>query len=456
VKANRAARARGEEAVSSVVSAILLFALFTTAFTLWTITTLPTWVAEREQQHAHGVQESFAALSAALDTLSAADDTGPSTIPVVLGPDAVPLVQSTPATGELSLRDTLTARATFVGESLHVADGVSVGQPDDAIDEGSGDRLDDIHVLQALVVLLSTTSVGNGERAWITVVADDGVGGTVTATITHAGKLSGSGPNVAGCLNSELRIEVSVSIPPFTPYTATQALLCELASDLTGYSLDLASPLYPFVDGIDRLETPFSVTLTDSSTGGSAAANGFFAAAYVDSDGLAQGVGSGELVDYQLDQQGRRLLYRPAYQHYQDQEVSWEFGARVVAQSDGAVVLAPAFELATDGSLGSLSWTLVETNGEGSHAGRDQATARVTHERTTDLVLSADGATFTLTTPSAAAWRSFFGSQVLLSDTGANVVVSGTGDTATLTLASTTLTGWRIHLRVVQADVVVA
>jgi hypothetical protein len=458
VKANRGPRARRQardDAVSSVVAGILVFALFTTVFTMWTVTTLPEWIADREQSHARGVQDAFATLSSGLDALSAASDKGPSAVPVKLGPEPVALLQPVAANGELGVQDTVRAQATFTGESLRFAGSVAVGEPDEDIDEGVGDVLSDVEFLQALVIRLSTDNVGNADEAWVSVVATDGTS-TITALITHAGKPNGAGPNEAGCLNSELRLEVTSDFPPSGPVTSIQALLCELAEDLSGYSLDLTSNFYPFVDAVERLETPYTLTLTDDAAGGSASATGSYAAAYLDSSDRDQGAGSGEAVDYTLDQLGTRLAYLPAYQSYANQDVSWELGGVVVAQDDGmAVVSVPAFSLSVDGGVGSLRWTLVELRGDGAQSGRGQATVRVEHDQTTDLVLTADGALFTLTTPGAAAWRSFLANQVLLADAATDAAVGGTGNTATLSLSSTSVSEWTFHLRLVKATVVV-
>lgn len=458
MKANRRALAqlpRDDGAASSVVAAILLFALFTTMLTLWTVGTLPQWIADREQEHAHAIQSSFGSLSSGLDALSAADDNGPATVALTLGARPVALVQTTPSTGELGVQDVVAVGATFTGETLRFSNGAAVGQPDNDIDEGVGDVLADVHLLQALVVRLATSGVGNDDEAWVSVVADDG-DDTVTALVIHAGKLGGAGPNEAGCLNSELRLEVITDIAPASAATSTQALLCELADDLTGYSIDLASAVYPFIEAVERLDTPYTLTLTDDAAGGSAAATGAFAASYVDGDGGTQGIGSGQAVDLQVDQQGERLVYAPEYQSYAEQDVSWEFGSMVVTQDDGAVVLGSSFELTVEDGSGSLDWTLVELTGEGSRSGNGPATARIGHEQTSDLVLEADGASFTLTTPSAEAWREFLEREALLSGAGADVAVGGTGTVATLTLASAaTVTEWRIHLRLVEATVVV-
>lgn len=441
----------GDAAVSSVVSAVLVVALLVTVSTLWTVTTLPQWVADREEDHARSVQASFSALQSGLESLSAADDEGPSTVPVDLGPRAVPLVQPVAASGELRVADATTATATFTDESILLVDQSPVGEAQEPIAEGAGEEVAGIELLQALVVLLETSDVGNDDEAWVEVVADDG-DDTVTARMTHAGKLAGAGPNEAGCLNSELRLEVTIDIAPVAPSTSVQALLCELAEDLTGYSLDLVSPAYPFADAVARLATPFTLTLTDDAGGGSAAADGYYSLAYVDADGQESGVGGGQPTDYTMDVQGLRLVYDPAYREYTDHAVAWDLGGVALEQADGqAMVGAPSFDLVVKDGRGTLRWTFVELEGEGSRSGGGQATARLLHERTSEVVLSATGASFSLDTPSAAAWRSFLATEVLVAGASADAAVGGAGDTATLTLSTSEVAEWRIHLRVLHA-----
>lgn len=440
----------GEPAVSSVVSAILVFALLMTVSTLWTVTTLPQWIADREEEHARGVQASFAALQSGLEALSAADDAGPSTVPVDLGPRAVPLLQPVAAAGELRVGGATSAGATFTGESILLVDGTPVGDPQEPIAEGAGESIAGIDDLQALVVLLETTGVGTGDEAWLEVVADDG-DDTVTARVTHSGKPTGSGPNEAGCLNSELRLEVTIDIAPVAASTSTQALLCELADDLTGYALDLSSGVYPFADAVARLARPYTLSLTDDADGG-AAASGYYALAYVDSEGQESGVGGGQPTDYAMDVDGLQLVYAPAYREYGDHEVAWDLGGVALVQGDGqAMVVPPAFDLTVADGRGTLRWTFVELEGEGSRSGTGQATARLRHERTSEVILSATGAAFTLGTPAAAAWRSHLAAQVLVAGATADAAVGGTGDTATLTLTATEVAEWRIHLRVLHA-----
>lgn len=444
-------QAEASAGVSSIVAAVLLLALFTTAFTLWTVAALPQWVADREAAHAVGVQEAFAGAQAGLEALSASGDAGPTSVAVPLGPSKVPVLQQQAALGELSAEGGRRAQATFTNERILAQDGVARVTPDDEIAEGNGDRLTGVVKLNALVVFLTTSGVGNDEAAWLTVVADDG-DSTVTAVLTHAGKLGGAGPNTAGCLNSELRLEVTVDVAPQAPSTTTQALLCELANDLTGYSLDLANELSPFAAGIQRLATPFSITLSDDGDG--ATAEGYFGASYLDSDGVESGAGAGEPADVAIDESGTSLAFTPGYQEYDGPGAAWEFGGVLHDQGDGASVDRVAgFRLTVEDGLGRLDWTLVSLSGSGARAGDGSATVQVRHTATRDLLLSADGAAFTLSTDHAGAWRAYFEDRVLLADAQAEVAVGGTGSTATLTLGGGI--PWVVHLRLVTAELTV-
>jgi hypothetical protein len=104
-----------------------------------------------------------------------------------------------------------------------------------------------------------------------------------------------------------------------------------------------------------------------------------------------------------------------------------------------------------------LSWTLVDLAGSGAIGGATDATVTIGHTASTDILLTATGATFTVTSPSAAAWRAFLSDQVLVLGAGTAVTVGGSGDTATLTLAASGgVSIWNIHLRLIQGTVRVA
>lgn len=446
-----------DDGVSSVVSAVLLVALFVSVSIMWTVTTLPQWVADREQSHALAVQEAFGGLAGGLDSLSANGDEGPLAVGLALGAQAVPFVQQTQASGSLALQDTLTADVTFdAGSHLLFVNGAPAGAPEFPIEGEDDDQTEVIAGVMdftALVVRLSTTGVKQAnDYAEVVVVADDGVN-TVSAIVTHAGKTGGGGSssNTAGCEEFELRLDVVADIGGVTR-TTTQALLCGVGIDLPSYAIDLANPIYNFYQEIQRLSSPFSLTLMDDHDGTGVESDGYFALAYVDVEGTQQGIGQGPAIASALGHSGPRLVYDPLYQSWGHQEAAWEFGGIVVTQDDGqAVARSPAFALQVGGGSGHLSWTLSGLEGSGAKAGQGEALARLRHVQTTDLIVAATGATFVLHTPSAAAWQSFFQDQATLAGAGSAVTATAVGDVLTLRLD--TSVAWQIHLRMIEAHV---
>lgn len=438
MKANRAAGGRDDEAaVSSVVSAVLLFALFTTASVMWTFQTLPEWIADREEAHQGGVVERFATLRSGLETLSAGDDPGTVAITLPLSPRPVALLQTAPAQGELGLEDDLEVSATFTGTAIHLLDGAPLGLPSEAVD---GNVLADVAGLTALVLSLASSGVNNNDIAWVQASATDGTE-TATIRVTHAGR-----NQAVDCADKELRITVTTSAG-----TTDHVLTCGVGSALGGRAVDALDGVYGFRAALRRLDAPYSVTLTDGGTGTAA---GTFTAVWSDSNGLVQVAGSGQSSSFSVSQSGARLAHTGRYQHHPAQSLSWEGGAFVREQPDGeAVHTDPTFSLLLDGTTGHLAWTMIALQGTGSISGTGTATATVRHTTTTEVVLTATGGTFTVDGPHGGAWRAFFTDKALLSGV-TPVTVGGTGDVATLTLATdASVTSWTIHLRLIEAEV---
>lgn len=433
-----------DEAVSSVVAAVLLFALFTTVFVLYSVQTLPEWIGENEQEHQNEVRQHIAGLKAGLDGLSARKDAGPVSSVVQLGPPTVPLLQTTPVGASLSYEPGFAATATFDNAALHLVDGAAAGAADADV---NGATLSDIQALTALQLKLQSTGVRNSnDLAWVQVTATDGTN-TVSLRLDHAGK--GYLPSV-GCDETDLRVSVVATT------TTDRLLQCGMGDSLPGNTVDALDPDLGFAAAVAGLTPPLSITLTDGGQGGGNGI-GSYAAVWVDTEGIDQVAGAGSATTYSITQNGGRLVYAPAYQQFPQQLLSWEGGAIVAAQDDQQVVSGdPSFQLTVDGTVGTLRWTLVQLAGSGHSAGTGEATVQVTHLASSDVLLTATGATFTLTTPEASAWRSFFEDRKLLAGDLTSIEVSGSGNGAVFRLLDTgPVLEWRVHLRVIQATVVV-
>ena len=431
--------------VSSVVSAVLLVALFTTAMTIWTFTTLPTWVAEREANHLDGAQESFGRLKADLESLAAQDSPGPAATAVDLGPSKVPLLQGTAARGTLSYEDGFSIQGAFTGAVLHLQDGSAIGIPDEP---AGGPALTDVHALQAFALRLQSSGVqGGGQEAYVTATATDGTV-TVTSSLAHV-----DDADSVGCSASGLVLRVTSST---TGVTRTAPLLCQVSSDIPEYTLDLlAQPL--FTVAMRDLDGGYTLTVTEGAV--SATADGTYAAVWVDSDGHDHAVGAGTPSSIAIAEDGGRVVLDPRYQRFPSQTLVYDGGAIIAAQGDQQSMRSgPGFEIDVDNGVGSLRWTIVDLAGSGSRSGSDAVTASVRNDDSTDLLLEATGATFTIDSPYAGAWRQLLDDSILVSASEDAATVGGTGDTATLTLSTggaTGVTSWIIRLHLIDATVTI-
>ncbi len=434
MKANRRALARDDEAVSAVVSAVLIFALFTTVMVMYSVQTLPQWEADNEHNHQLGVVQGLGGLRTSLEGLASRHDPGPVSVAVTLGTPTVPLLQTTPARGTLAATTSGTAAglivsASFPSAALFLNDGAAAASPSQGVSTPpcSGNC---IVALEALLVAFTTT---NTATATVTATASDGVNPNVVAVLS----LSAS---AATCGTGN---EVAITVGP-----ATSTLLCTTGTALSGYRVDLLNPLYGFASAAARLKAPFALAFTT----GAQAAGSTYTAVWQDTSGMESTKGTGVSTTFNPTHTGDRLVFSPSYFHYPNQEVSFEGGAVVTAAGGtvAGVTVAPSFTMKSVGGTNYLRWTLVEMTGSGSVGGTQDATASLTYVGQTDVLLAASGASLTLTTPNAMAWRQFFSDQILVS--GAGAVAGGSGTTASLTLTS----AWLIHLQIIQASFKVA
>ncbi len=437
-----------DDGVSSVVAAALVVALFATAMSLWTVVTLPEWIADREQNHQDLVQDRFSFLQSGIEGLGAVAPGASISAVVPLGASPVPLVQLTPATGELSFESDVRLQVALTGAALHAQDGAAVGAPD----APATGTLPGVQDFTAFSLGLATSGVGvasggtTADSAWVRAAATDGAA-TVTATLEHS-------DDVADCGGRGLHVQV---VAPAG--TADTVLLCGLGPDLGSamapYRFDLAGHA-PFSAALRDLSPGFALTLSSGAT--AASATGTYSAVWRTTDGEERVAGSGQASSWSLDEPGDRLRFTPAYQSFVAQDVAYEAGAVVLEQASGAVVLSdPGFSLSVSGGVGHLEWTLVDVEGSGGLSGKGDARVGAVLTGASDLRFSATGATLTLQGDLAPAWRTFLEDRLLLADGPDGATVTGTGTTASLELsAAGAVTSWVLHLRVLSVQVAVS
>lgn len=443
MKANARARTlprpAGDSAVSSVVSAVLVFSLFSTAFVMWNVTQYPGWVEDREANHQSVVRQALAQAQGDLERLSTSGQAGPVTTTVPLAARPIPMLGGVPGSGRLHLEDGVSFGASFTSPRLHVAGGAAAGTP-----TASPQTVAGIHGLHHLHLSLDSSSVtGQNDQAWVQATLFDG-STSFTARLVHGGSSV-----VPECSGRGIVVRVTTDAG-----TRDTVLLCEAGASLTGFTVDLLEPRFGLAGRMGDMEPDHSLTVdAGSGGGGGVTADGRFLATWSDEDGNTRVAGSGTSTPgYGVQRDGSRLVFEPSRAEATPESLSWQLGGVVAEQAEAAgVTVAPELALAVDGTTGYLRWTVTHLTGTGDLTG-GSGTLQVTHETTSDVVLSATGASITLTTPSAAAWRSHLAAQALAAG-ATDATVLGTGDEARLELGSGTVTEWVLHLRVIDARV---
>lgn len=442
-----------DDGVSSVVSAVLVFALFSTASMLYALNTLPDRIEAKEAENQGRVREAFGSLKANLEALSAAGDTGPVSATLPLAAQPVAFLQRGQMTGSLQVQEgAFGLNASWpAGTVAHLLNGQAVGAPTQAMPG----TLSNVASFRSLVLGMQSNGInGGGRTATLTATASLG-GTTVTATLTHSSAAVG----ICGTGAS-----ITYALQVTGQATRTRSLACAASSSAGSagdpYRLDLLDDSLGFNGALARLGGPFSLTLTASAAGGGASVVGTFSAVYLDAEGLVQVAGTGQAYTTVLNQTGDVLRYTPNPFRYVRQEVAWQGGAVVADQgpTSQAIIAAPAFVLDASSSRGHLQWTVATLDGHGSRGGSDVATVTLTHTSTNDLLLAAtQPVTLTVTTTDPQAWVGMINASRLLGGlTSTQVMATAGNGTVTLTLVPTAgLSAWTVSLRLVQGQVTV-
>jgi hypothetical protein len=397
--------AREDPAVSSVVAAVLVFSLIVTASLMYTVNVLPDRIEAREANHQAEVRRALTSLQTALEALSVAGDAGPATQRFELAPEPVPFLQRASASALMEVQPGLVSMAATwpACTTVHLSNGIAVGAPGQAVPASptlashSG-----VASVRSLVAGLVTSGVNGNTVASMTLTATSSTT-TVTAVLRHVA----NGAQY-GCTGAALGLDLSVTGRP----TTSQALLCGVGAGLgtagNPYRVDLMAPLYGVAPALSTLPAPYSMTLTSTAPG--AAITATYALVYVDANGRSRAVGPGETYTTPLAASGAGVHYKPFPFEYPQQDLFLEGGALVAVQADGQTVVAPpGFRLEEAGGTGFLTWTIVSAQGTGSRSGSGPVSVSVSHASTSDVLLQVPGSvTFTVQTPHAAAWASYF------------------------------------------------
>ncbi len=415
-----------DEAVSSVVSAVLVVTLFTAAFGVWTVETMPEWIKDREDTHARAIGAAMGGATADILASATAGRPGATALSFPLAAEPIPLLQSGAGSGTLELVEGFGWSFTATNHAPVMTGGMMRSTP-------TSTTADQVARLLSLEFNSGTLIINDASVATpplkIQSSACNGSGQTVTVWF-------GAGQSTAP--SSSLVRQSTHSCP-------------------TGATINALDPAFGLSAALEELQVPLTI--------GTAT----FAAAWIDSDGVtrstaATATGSSWTA---TGQDKAAFRYTGEYSALDERQVIMEAGAVINKQDSGASFTStPPLSFGGDTNAGALRWTMTSFDGTGSVSGRSVATANLVATSTSERIIYVpSGATTTFAldkTLVPAAWTQAWGDAAQLAgfalDTAAGcgtastqVCVASTTDTATLTLKSSI--PWTIHLTIVHVDV---
>lgn len=432
-----------DDGVSSVVAAVLIFSLMSTASLLWTLNELPDWIEGRESNHAATVQRSFGSMQAGAERLSANGDNGPFSQPLTLAASPIPFVQRGTAQGALSLRDGFAIEGTFTNPFLHVQGNGPAGPPNAPLSQSMAS----VDEVEHLFVRYTSSLAVPDDLAMVIMTAQD-ASNTVVVRIIQTDLTTGIYARTA-CLGIELRVSVTVGAA-----TNDHVLVCDVAKSINGYTVNLLESRFNLESLLGDLDPGYAISWASGGSGDASASS--YLGVWTDVAGATQVAGTGVASSYALDKSGASVVYQGRPLHHSQQDLVWEGGALVVAQAQGsAMAINPGLVIDEVGTQGFLRWTVVTLNGTGSVSGTGEGNVLVRHLGTTEIVLTADAADFTITTDQPAGWSRFFADAITAGGLN-DVSTTSTATSTSLALETGAITSWTIHLRIIDLAVSVS
>lgn len=423
-----------QEAVSSIISAVLVLTLFTAAFGVWTVETLPEWIGERENAHANDISD---AMGGAMSDILAASNAGRGSqvsLYLSLAPEKIPLVQAAQASGELEVIDGFA---------------YALNAPDHAVVMSGGAMTTNNHAATAVdnvasLLALEWKVTGAAELHAVARCAPTPPAVTCSPTYTATDYIRA---HTSACSSGVRTITIYVEASP----ARTTPIVCS-GTDV----VDLTQDAIRFDAFLDTTQAAVDIGAWD----GSDVTDATVAAAWTDTAGrphtTAAAASAGPWAESGTDL--KSILYSPSYHSIDDREVLMEAGAVIHQQGDlAAMATPPSLVLGATSTEGSLRWAMVVFDGEGNVGGSSSAKATYAITSTSDRVLripsgGATDTTLTMTSRAPSAWANGWADAATLAGVSSSYfATSVAGSDATLTLKSSI--PWTIHLTIVHVDV---
>ncbi|MEA3143225.1 MAG: hypothetical protein QOG31_549 [Thermoplasmata archaeon] len=413
---------RADEAVSTVLGAILVFGLLVLTLVTVQVNFVPAWDKQRESDFSLQVGTQLAAVRADLDRLVANETTGPFSDPLTL---------VRPGGFNFFTRGLLPATATFTPTAASAGMAVSTAHPF-TIQQSGGAGLyglgEDFTTLVPGTPLSGITGIQHLRLRIQAPVGSPGNPATLNLFVTDTnGKCAGQLIlEERGAASTDRNIQAQVYGPQSPPAAACLATpinthdelvkclgtLC--ASSPAYYYLDALDPALQFTAPLAAAAYPIGLTLTATSLTGAGAVTYDTAT----SSGSVHVGGTGQvLASYNNFIGVGSFTVNIPYQELPAQAFTFEYGAVFLDQPDGSAMLVPpTFSVGTSATQASLAWSFAALGGGSSSVnGARQAQVGLTAAGGgTDLQAAAKDITFTISTTHGAQWASYWDQQLQL------------------------------------------
>ncbi|MHB8634352.1 MAG: hypothetical protein ACYDBQ_10400 [Thermoplasmatota archaeon] len=466
-------RARDELGVSSVLSAILMFGLFAVVMVRVQAAYVPQWDLERESTFMTAAGNQMATIEKDLTRIGLGSPTpvadavtlsAPSGLTWFAGPSPPASLSFLPSSGQaFSLTSPNLNVATVNGAPLYV-----LGESWSAV--GSGAAANQIADVAHLRLRLDNPTANPGTLAFMVRDANGKCAGALNITASvQAGASFDILTQVYGPTTPPSA--VCPGSPAGTPLTQEDT---DWKKQLVPafFFVDLAEPALQFSPLFANAVTPTSFTLSQSGI------QAEYTAVYdtVSSGGTTRvGAGGISIPNYSLTLPAGVLRFSKVNNRFPSQNYSFEYGAMILEQPEGAVMASPPpLTIFSTSTLSVLSWGYAGATGPSATRIGTPATVHLTPGAVHTVIGSAHAITIGLTTSHAALWQSYLASKMaaagvqsgspgllcLILACPPSYTLSTTGNTVTLSLVGSTAlldnSSPHVQLTLQEADVAVA
>ncbi|HLE47361.1 MAG TPA: hypothetical protein VI818_03615 [Candidatus Thermoplasmatota archaeon] len=416
-----------DRGVSTVVSAVLVFALILMVLGVYMSTIIPDQVAASEARHMRRVSGSLGDISAEIGTNVNLDREGEFAVPVELGTTHLSSLAFFQSAGTVTMEpdaffeNFLCEAPRVIARDNHASPGATfaaLGGPD--IDFAS------LHVLE-LKIEAYTFAPGTDDTASLIVSA----GGNAVATL------------VVTLVGDAEAIKVT-TYDAASQVVVDQYVQTTLGATLDRYTFDALDSRWGFASLIGDSEGPFELLTSTSTTAIE------FYAGYWNEDGTfaAEGDGRDLPFGFQRTLNPSALVFRSSNAQFLQQTYAIEGGAVVLSQDNGQVLEGPPFSIVSEGGRNLLRLTLLNMTGEGQVAGSHRATVTTAISQPTLSILECSPASILVSSTYNDAWLLAW--QQALRDAGlAETAATINGSTLQVQLAGT----WTVVLQEAHVDI---